>query len=156
MPITPRASTTVAKTTRTNTTVSAPTGTATGDYVVVAIGAGGPTAATITAPAGRAHLQESTMTHTQTDTVVYVDDDDAYVDRIVTNHTGSSLSFSPQVSIGPGPYSVTAAWQGDEGTTRTLRIPLAGIPAGWHRLYLRVPGGTDFELTPGVLIEDRS
>lgn len=65
MAITPRASTTLALATRTNTTVSRPAGTTTGDYIVVALTCGGSSAATITAPSGWTQL--ATITYSNTD-----------------------------------------------------------------------------------------
>lgn len=65
MAITPRASSTLALATRTNSTVTRPTGTTTGDYLVAALDAGGSTAATITGPSGWTQL--GTVTYSDTD-----------------------------------------------------------------------------------------
>jgi hypothetical protein len=63
--ITPRSSTTVAYGTRTNTTVTAPAGSAVGDVIVVCLDAGGPSAATITPPSGWTQL--GTVTYSAPD-----------------------------------------------------------------------------------------
>lgn len=65
MAITPRASTTLALASRTNSTATRPTGTTTGDYLVAALTCGGSTAATITQPSGWTPI--GTITYTNAD-----------------------------------------------------------------------------------------
>ena len=79
-------------------------------------------------------------------TSVLADDPDAYVDREITDATGSDLTWTPTVAIGAAAYNVTAAWQGAVGPTRVLRVPVAGLTAGTHRIYLQIPGGNDLDL----------
>lgn len=78
--------------------------------------------------------------------VVYADDPDAYVDRIVTDTAGEPLTFVANVAAGAGAYDITASWQGDPAPVRTLRIPVASLAVGSHRLHLQVPGGNDIDL----------
>src|SRR5690606_19437722 len=92
----------------------------------------------------RPHSQERPMTLKTV--TVYADDADAYVDRIVTDAAGTDLTFEPAVAVGAGDFDITATWLGDAAPSRTLRIPVAGLEVGTHRLYLSVPGGNDLDL----------
>lgn len=88
---------------------------------------------------------------------VYDDDDDAHVDWEQTDRDGNNLDWpNPTVAIGPGAYDIAATWLGDPAPTRTIRVPLAGIPGGGVRaVYLKVPGGSDI-LLGHVHIQTRS
>jgi len=77
---------------------------------------------------------------------VYADDADAYVDRIVTATGGESLTFAPTVAVDAGAFTITASWLGEPAAPRPLRIPVAELEVGRHRLYLNVPGGNDLDL----------
>lgn len=79
-------------------------------------------------------------------TSVLADDPDAYIDREITDATGSNLTWTPNVAIGSGEFNVTGTWQGDVAAKRVLRIPAAGLTAGTHRMYLQIPGGNDLDL----------
>lgn len=79
-------------------------------------------------------------------TTVLADDPDAYVDREITDATGSDLTFSPKVAFGTAGYTVTAVWQGAAGPKRVLRVPVTGLANGTHRMYLQIPGGNDLDL----------
>lgn len=89
----------------------------------------------------------------------FTDDADAYVDRIIgpeaVTATSPDLTFEATVAVKDGAYTVTATWQGDVGPTRTLRIPVAGLAEGLHRLYLSVPGGNDLDLGAVQMIARR-
>lgn len=74
------------------------------------------------------------------------DDPDAYVDRVITDTAGQPLTFVASVAAGAGAYEITATWQGDPAPVRTLRIPVASLAVGSHRLHLQVPGGNDIDL----------
>lgn len=79
-------------------------------------------------------------------TSVLADDPDAYIDREITDATGTNLTFTANVAIGTGTYTTTGTWQGTPAATRILRIPVAGLTAGTHRMYLQIPGGNDLDL----------
>lgn len=85
----------------------------------------------------------------------YVDDTDAYFDFEVTDRTGASLTFTANVGVDSGTYSVVGTWQGTAAAVRVLRVPTSGMAAGGHNLYLQVPSGPDFFLGR-VLIKTRS
>lgn len=84
-----------------------------------------------------------------------VDDTDAYFDFEVTDRSGANLTFTANVAVDSGTYTVTGTWQGTAGPVRTLRVPSTGMTAGGHNLYLQVPSGGDF-LLGRVLIQTRS
>ena len=77
---------------------------------------------------------------------VFADDEDAHVDRVVSDAQGNDLTFTPLVAVDGGAYEVAATWQGDPGPSRTLRVPVGSLLPGSHRLYLQVPGGNDLSL----------
>jgi hypothetical protein len=70
---------------------------------------------------------------------VFVDDEEAYVPRVITNRKNENIVFTPMVAVGAGPYDITAAWQGAESPVRMLHVPTFGIPVGTHNLYLKTP-----------------
>jgi hypothetical protein len=70
---------------------------------------------------------------------VFVDDEEAYVPRIVTNRKKENIGFIPMVAVGAGPYDREAEWQGEESPVRLLHVPTFGIPLGSHNLYLKTP-----------------
>lgn len=78
---------------------------------------------------------------------VYLDDPDPSWTFTITSRNELEVDWdNPVVAIGPGDYEVNATWEGDAGTSRTLRVPLDGLTAGTKQLYLRVPNGTDIAL----------
>lgn len=81
---------------------------------------------------------------------LYADDPDVNVVFPITDGEGGDLAWSPVVTVGG--TSITAAWQGDPGPTRDLRVPLSSLPAGMHRLRLLVPGDNDVSLGNVVLV----
>lgn len=81
----------------------------------------------------------------RTDTV-YADDTSAWVEREVTDNKGADLTWTPNVAVDAGGYTVAGAWQGTVGPKRVLRIPVVGLTAGTHRLYLQNPNGPDWSL----------
>lgn len=87
--------------------------------------------------------------------IVYSDDADAYVDRIITDTAGTDLTFTATVAVDDGAYEIDATWQGDASSERTLRIPVADLAVGTHHLYLSVPGGNDIDLGK-VKVVDRT
>ena len=80
----------------------------------------------------------------------YTDDADAYTDWIVgpkvVQPDSPDITFTPTIAVKDGDYTVTGVWQSDVGPSRTLRVPVAGLPVGSHRLYLQVPGGNDLSI----------
>ena len=81
---------------------------------------------------------------------LYADDPDVNVEFPITDRKAGDLTWSPVVKAGE--VSITAAWQGDPGPTRTLRVPLTSLPKGMHRLRLVVPGDNDVSLGNVVLV----
>lgn len=78
------------------------------------------------------------------DRIVYTDDPDASWTFTVRSKDDTEIDWSgPLVAIGPAGYVVSGTWETAAGTTRVLRVPLVGLTAGTHRLYLKVPGGAD-------------
>lgn len=81
---------------------------------------------------------------------LYADDPDVYVDYSITDSIGGDNDWDP-VTVEADDVDLTGTWQGDPGPTRTLRVPLAGLPTGSHDLRLIVPGGNDLSLGRIVL-----
>jgi hypothetical protein len=79
-------------------------------------------------------------------TTILADDPDAYVDREITDAAGADLTFTANVAIGTAAYTTAGTWQGDVGPKRVLRVPVAGLAVGTHRMYLQIPGGNDLDL----------
>lgn len=79
---------------------------------------------------------------------LYADDPDVFADFVVTAASGGTNDWaSPTVETGTVvPVEIVGTWQGDPGATRTLRVPLATLGAGWHSLRLQVPNGNDVNL----------
>lgn len=76
----------------------------------------------------------------------FTDDTDAFADFTITDADGVNLDWATLVAIDAGAYNVTGVWQGVVGATRVLRVPLTGVAAGRHQLYLSVPNGNDLYL----------
>lgn len=82
-----------------------------------------------------------------TQPTIYTDDTDpSWTFTIKSRDTTVVDWASPLVAIGTGSYTVAATWLGSADTTRQLRVPLTGLTAGTHSLYLKVPTGTDIAL----------
>ena len=81
---------------------------------------------------------------------LYADDPDVNVVFPITDSQGGDLSWSAVVKAGEA--SITAAWVGNPGPTRNLRVPLSSLPVGMHRLRLVVPGDNDVSLGNVVLV----
>jgi hypothetical protein len=81
---------------------------------------------------------------------LFADDADARVDFQITDSTGGTNDWAtPTVnatSNGGTTVAITAVWQGDPGASRVLRVPMAGLTPGRHRLRLVVPDGNDVDL----------
>jgi hypothetical protein len=78
---------------------------------------------------------------------VYFDDPDASWTFTVTDKAGNDLDWTPvEVAADSGPYDLTATWEDVPSASRKLKVSLAGLAAGMHRLYLKVPGGNDLTL----------
>ena len=87
---------------------------------------------------------------------LYADDPDVNVEYPITDRMDGDLTWSPVVkatpSTGGAVVEVTGSWQGDPGPTRNLRVPLASLDPGMHRLRLVVPGDNDVSLGNVVLV----
>lgn len=78
---------------------------------------------------------------------VYADDPDASITRRITAvPTADLLTFPPKVAVDTGDYVIDATWLGAESRDRELRVPVADLEPGRHRLYLQVPGFNDLAL----------
>lgn len=76
---------------------------------------------------------------------LYANDPDVFVDFSVVDAGGGTNDW-PSPTVTSGGTSITAAWQGVAASTRTLRVPLISLGAGWHDLRLTVPSGNDVDL----------
>lgn len=82
---------------------------------------------------------------------LFADDPDAYIVYPISDDSGQVINFTPVVKVEGFP-NITATWEGAAATSRDLRIPLTGLPAGTtHRLRLVVPGDNDLLLGDVVL-----
>lgn len=78
---------------------------------------------------------------------IFTDDTDASWTFTITSRDDTVVDWvSPVVAVGGAGYTVAATFLGSAATTRTLRVPLVGLAEGTHRLYLKVPNGTDLLL----------
>lgn len=78
---------------------------------------------------------------------VYTDDTDPSWTFTVRSGDGTDVDWAtPVVAVGSGDYTIDATWLGDPAATRRLRVPLDGLTAGGHTLYLQVPNGADIKL----------
>lgn len=76
--------------------------------------------------------------------VVYTDDPDASWTFTLTSRDATVVDWvSPLVAVDGGLYTVAGTFLGSAATTRQIRVPLTSLAAGLHRLYLKVPTGTD-------------
>lgn len=174
MAITLRASTTLAYGTRTNTTVARPTGTTTGDVIVVSLAVGGNGAPAPTAPAGWAPIASDvlytdggwnvhlsmwlkvydgaaswTWTHSSSSTQAFVS---AYsgVDNTTPIDVAATTAFSNTLA---GPASATAA------SLTTVTAGALGIIArgSWDGAAITAPTGwTERSDTPVLWVADRT
>lgn len=84
---------------------------------------------------------------------LYVDDPDVHRVYPITDEDGDDIDFAPVVEIkGLEGEPVAAAWIGDPGPTRDLKVTLAGLPGGMM-LFLRlvIDGDNDLDLGHVVL-----
>lgn len=81
---------------------------------------------------------------------LYADDPDVNAVFPITDSQGGDLTWSAVVMAGD--VELAATWQGDPGPTRNLRVPLATLTPGMHRLRLIVPGDNDVSLGNVVLV----
>lgn len=87
--------------------------------------------------------------------VVYTDDPDASWTFTITDADGNNLTWTPvEVAVDEAGYLLTATWLGTAAPTRKLKVPLDTVLAGYHQLYLKVPGANDI-LLGKVSVYDR-
>lgn len=75
---------------------------------------------------------------------LYADDPDVHVTYPITDSQGGTNEWPALVRVKD--EEITAEWLGDPGPKRNLRVPLASLGAGTHRLRLIVPGDNDVSL----------